>query len=75
MPEPAVQEVSNVRDRLLNAAEQRVFAQLGVFVGGCTLEAAEAVVAEESGADESSHTVLNVIASLLDQHGGTATAG
>jgi predicted ATPase/DNA-binding CsgD family transcriptional regulator len=28
---------------LLDAGEQRLFAQLGVFVGGCTLEAAEAV--------------------------------
>ena len=29
---------------LLDAGEQQLFARLGVFVGGCTLEAAEAVL-------------------------------
>ena len=32
--------------QLLSAAEQRLFARLGVFVGGCELEAAEAVCSD-----------------------------
>ena len=35
---------------LLDAAEQRLFARLGVFVGGCTLEAAEGVLRTEDQA-------------------------
>ena len=41
---------------LLDAAQQRLFAQLAVFPGGCTLDAAEAVCAAE----------LEPLASLLD---------
>jgi predicted ATPase len=41
---------------LLDAAQQRLFAQLAVFPGGCTLDAAEAVCGAE----------LEPLASLLD---------
>lgn len=37
---------------LLDASEQTVFARLGVFAGGCTLEAAEAVVGDDQTADD-----------------------
>jgi predicted ATPase/DNA-binding SARP family transcriptional activator len=43
--------------RLLDADEQRLFAQLGVFVGGCTLEDAEAVVGAE----------LDLVGSLVEK--------
>lgn len=46
---------------LLTAAEQHLFAQLAVFVGGWTLEVAEAVCAGPSGA------VLDGLQSLLDK--------
>jgi predicted ATPase len=48
---------------LLNAAEQRLFRRLAVFVGGCTLEAAEAVsnAREDLGVD-----VLDGIQSMVD---------
>jgi predicted ATPase/DNA-binding SARP family transcriptional activator len=45
---------------LLDEPEQRLFAQLSVFAGGCTLEAAEAVC--EIDAD-----VLDVVGSLIDK--------
>jgi predicted ATPase/class 3 adenylate cyclase len=45
---------------LLNAQEQRIFRWLSVFVGGCTLQAAEAVCAETG--DE-----MDDIASLIDK--------
>jgi predicted ATPase/DNA-binding CsgD family transcriptional regulator len=51
---------------LLSAAEQRFFRLLAVFVGGCTLEAAEAVYSMLPGGD--STTVLNMVTSLLDKH-------
>jgi predicted ATPase len=49
---------------LLTAAEQRLFARLGVFVGGCTLEAAEAVC---NAAGEGPLDVLEGIEALLDK--------
>jgi tetratricopeptide (TPR) repeat protein len=49
---------------LLTEAEQRLFARLGVFVGGCTLEAAEAVC---NAAGEGPLDVLEGIEALLDK--------
>ena len=46
---------------LLPAQEQVVFRRLAVFVGGCTLEAAEAVCSEDLGID-----ILDGLASLID---------
>ena len=52
---------------LLTPAEQTLFKRLAVFVGGCTLEAAEAVCANTEQASTSSCHVLDGIASLLDK--------
>jgi predicted ATPase/Tfp pilus assembly protein PilF len=54
---------------LLDAGEQALFARLGVFVGGCTLEAAEAVLRREGrGEGEASAiSVLNPQSSVLDE--------
>jgi predicted ATPase len=49
---------------LLSTQEQQVFRRLSVFVGGCTLEAAEAVCTAPS---EVTTPVIDVVASLLDQ--------
>ena len=49
---------------LLTEDEQRLFRRLAVFVGGCTLEAAEAVCAAEG---DSAVGVLEGIASLVDK--------
>jgi predicted ATPase/DNA-binding CsgD family transcriptional regulator len=49
---------------LLNAEEQRCFQRLAIFVGGSTLEAAEAVC---SGASDLSRPPIDVVASLLDK--------
>jgi predicted ATPase/DNA-binding CsgD family transcriptional regulator len=49
---------------LLTEQEQRLFRRLSIFVGGCTLEAAEAVC--QAGGDQAS-SVLEGIASLLDK--------
>jgi predicted ATPase/DNA-binding CsgD family transcriptional regulator len=49
---------------LLTAEEQRLFRWLSIFVGGCTLEAAEAVC--QAGSDQAS-SVLEGVASLLDK--------
>ncbi len=49
---------------LLNAQEQRCFLHLAIFVGGCTLEAAEAVC---SGVTDLSLPVIDLVASLLDK--------
>jgi predicted ATPase len=48
---------------LLDEVERRVFRRAAVFAGGSTLDAMEAVCAEESDADAET---LDVIASLLD---------
>jgi predicted ATPase/DNA-binding CsgD family transcriptional regulator len=50
---------------LLTAEEQRLFRWLSIFVGGCTLEAAEAVC--QVGGEQTS-SVLEGIASLLDKN-------
>ena len=49
---------------LLTPAEQRLFRTLSVFVGGCTLEAVEAVC---TTLGEHTITVLEGVASLLDK--------
>src|SRR3989449_7405853 len=49
---------------LLNAEEQRCFRRLAIFVGGCTLEAAEAVC---STAASLSLPAMDLVASLLDK--------
>ncbi|HEV2661782.1 MAG TPA: LuxR C-terminal-related transcriptional regulator [Ktedonobacteraceae bacterium] len=49
---------------LLTTEEQRVFRQLSIFVGGCTLEAAEAVCAAPG---EGSTPFIEVIESLLNK--------
>jgi predicted ATPase/DNA-binding CsgD family transcriptional regulator len=49
---------------LLNAEEQRLFRRLSVFVGGCTLEAAESVCAALGGAEE---IVLDGASSFIDK--------
>src|SRR5262249_22455091 len=53
---------------LLDEGEQRLFARLGVFVGGCTLEAAEAVSRTEGRglSEESAVSVLSPQSSVLD---------
>src|SRR5215471_6791537 len=54
--------------RLLEAAEQRLFRRLCVFVGGCTLEAVEAVCTPESEAPAGmGASVLDMVASLIDK--------
>jgi len=59
---------------LLDAAEQVVFARLAVFVGGCTLEAAEAVAGDDAGAVEGElaayvprEAVLDGLSALVDR--------
>lgn len=47
---------------LLDEGEQKLFVQLGVFAGGCTMEAAGALVAGDDGAD-----LLERISSLVDK--------
>jgi predicted ATPase/DNA-binding SARP family transcriptional activator len=49
---------------LLTAAEQTLFARLGVFVGGCTLEAAEVVCNSNIGLEIA---VLDGLAALVDK--------
>src|SRR6266480_4558782 len=49
---------------LLNAQEQWCFRRLAIFVGGCTLEAAEAVC---SAAADLSYPAIDLVASLLDK--------
>jgi len=51
---------------LLDAAEQRLFRRLSVFVGGCTLEAVEAICAAREEGDEAGQ-VMDSVASLLDK--------
>ena len=60
---------------LLDADEQALFARLGVFVDGCSLEAAEAVASElrieneklKNGLDSYKFSILNLIESLIDK--------
>src|SRR2546423_1369415 len=51
---------------LLDAAGQRLFRRLSVFVGGCTLEAVEAVCAAGEDGGEAGQ-VLERVASLIDK--------
>ncbi len=54
--------------QLLDAAEQRLFRCLSVFVNGCTLEAAEAVCgAGGDASDAMAGSVLDGVASLIDK--------
>jgi predicted ATPase/DNA-binding CsgD family transcriptional regulator len=50
---------------LLSLAEQRLFRYLSVFVGGCTLEAIEAVDGALGGEQAQ---ILDAVTSLLDKH-------
>src|SRR6266852_941308 len=50
--------------QLLNTWEQRLFRRLSIFVGGCTLQAAEAVC---TAPDEGVGQVLDGVASLVDK--------
>jgi len=53
---------------LLNTEEQRLFRRLSVFVGGCTLSAAEAVCGRSSDASVGiGSSVLDGVASLIDK--------
>src|SRR5215470_2199965 len=52
---------------LLTAEEQRLFRWLSIFVGGCTLEAAEAVCQADQAGGEQAFSVLEGVASLLDK--------
>jgi predicted ATPase/DNA-binding response OmpR family regulator len=52
---------------LLNADEQQLFTWLSIFVGGCTLEAAEAICGSEGGAEQQTIDVLDGLASLVDK--------
>jgi predicted ATPase/DNA-binding CsgD family transcriptional regulator len=51
---------------LLNEEEQRLFRRLSVFVGGCTLEAAETVCAALDDGDEAGQ-LLDCVSSLIDK--------
>jgi len=50
---------------LLDPVEQRVFARLGVFVGGCTLDGAEGVAGSAFGIDFGG--IVDALASLVDK--------
>jgi predicted ATPase/class 3 adenylate cyclase len=56
---------------LLDENGQRFFRRLSVFVGGCTLDAAEAVAKDkgegERGAEQGQDSVLDQLSSLLDK--------
>lgn len=52
---------------LLSTEEQRLFRRLAVFVGGWTLEAAEAVCAQPAGAEPLGTSVLAGLGALVDQ--------
>jgi predicted ATPase/DNA-binding CsgD family transcriptional regulator len=51
---------------LLDGHEQRLFRRLSVFVGGCTLEAAEAVCAA-LGEGDATRSVFDGVSSLIDK--------
>lgn len=50
---------------LLSPAEQRLFTRLGIFVGGCGLDAATAVC---NGPDDLAIEILDGLSALIDQH-------
>src|SRR5258708_22584468 len=57
---------------LLNVEEQRLFRRLSVFVGGCQLQAAEAVCIrlpgdEDPGTHEAPFAILAMVGSLIDK--------
>lgn len=52
---------------LLSAEKQRLLRRLAVFVGGWTLEAAEAVCAQPEGAEPLEISVLEGVGALVDQ--------
>jgi predicted ATPase/DNA-binding CsgD family transcriptional regulator len=52
---------------LLNAQEQRLFRWLSIFVGGCTLAAAEALCQADQEDGEQASSVFEGVASLLDK--------
>jgi predicted ATPase/DNA-binding CsgD family transcriptional regulator len=52
---------------LLSQEEQRLFRWLSIFVGGCTLEAAEAMYQAGQEGDKQASSVLEGITSLLDK--------
>jgi predicted ATPase len=52
---------------LLSPAERILFRRLAVFVGGCTLEATEAVCAAPEGAEPLSIDLLDGLGALVDQ--------
>ncbi|MCG8350072.1 MAG: tetratricopeptide repeat protein [Chloroflexales bacterium] len=55
--------------QLLSPAEQRVFARLGVFIGGCTLQTAEAVCADDPSHNPQIQAlqVCDLLAALADK--------
>lgn len=52
---------------LLHFEERALFRRLAVFVGGCTLEAAEAVCATPEGAEPLEFDVVDGLSALIDQ--------
>lgn len=52
-------------EELLDGTERAVFRRLGVFVGGCTLEAAETVIGEFG--DVESYDVAEIVGRLVDK--------
>lgn len=60
---------------LLGAREQKLFYRLGVFMGGCTLGAVEAVCIEENSTDLLDVLTRLVTKSLLRQDGGVSEGG
>jgi predicted ATPase/class 3 adenylate cyclase len=52
---------------LLSAEEQQLFRRLAVFVGGCTLEAAESVCVAPEGAEPLQLDLLESLSQLVDQ--------
>jgi predicted ATPase len=54
-------------EALLTPAEQRLFRRLAVFVGGCTLEAAETVCVASDGTEPLAIDLLDGLQRLVDQ--------
>jgi predicted ATPase/class 3 adenylate cyclase len=52
---------------LLDEEEQRLFRRLSVFVGGCTLEATEAIYSALDNDSDGAGQVLDIVASLIDK--------